>query len=132
MKSKRKRVFILISLFCTIIVGCGNDDDSSSQEQENANLNAMLAEITKIVESIDCTNPDDWSFISIGTKACGGPSGFIAYPLTIDTDNFLNKIEAYKMAMGEFNKKWEIVSDCSVLATPVDVKCVEMKAVLVF
>ncbi|WP_282080597.1 hypothetical protein [Aquimarina algiphila] len=133
MKSKGKGIQVLIILFLTILVGCGNDDDSSlSQEQDNTNLKTMLEEITKIAESVDCTNPDDWSFTSIGSKACGGPSGFIAYSLTIDTDDFLKKVETHKTAMKAFNKKWGIVSDCFVPATPIDVECVDGKAVLVF
>ncbi|MBL4887107.1 MAG: hypothetical protein JKZ03_01310 [Flavobacteriaceae bacterium] len=114
------------------IAACDTDDDSSSQEQERLNLEEMLSEINEIAESVPCENPYDWTFTAIGSKACGGPIGYLAYSLNIDTVSFLNTVEAYSIALDDFNKKWNIVSDCSVPPIPIDVACENGKAVLVF
>jgi hypothetical protein len=32
-------------------------------------------------------------FYSIGSKACGGPTGFVAYSLKLNTTEFLDKVK---------------------------------------
>jgi hypothetical protein len=32
-------------------------------------------------------------FTSIGSKACGGPTGFVAYSLKLNTTEFLDKVK---------------------------------------
>ncbi len=124
-------IVVLLSLFLGILIGC-DDDDASTEEQESDTLEEMLFEIIKIAESVDCVTPDDWTFTPIGSKACGGPTGFLAYSVTIDTNDFLEKVEAYKEAMNAFNIKWGVISDCALPATPVGVTCVDGKAELVY
>jgi hypothetical protein len=51
----------------------------------------------------------DWAFTSIGSKACGGPTGFVAYSLKLNTTEFLTKLKIHKLSekiqyeMGYFN-----------------------------
>lgn len=53
-------------------------------------------------ESKVCNDPDNWSYTAIGSKACGGPKGYIAYSNEIDVDAFLNKVEDYNRTEAEF------------------------------
>ncbi|NER18337.1 hypothetical protein [Spongiivirga citrea] len=121
--------FVAIVLLSLVCFSC-NDDDELTQEQEAQNLLLMFTEIEGLVASVDCTDASEWTFTDYGSKACGGPSGYIAYPTTIDTALFLEKIAAHKTAQRQFNEKWGVISDCSILPQPSTVSCVDGKPVL--
>jgi len=125
-----KFLFIAFSIF---FFSC-NNDDSSSQETENQNLTKMHNEIisASMVSSTPCTNPAEWSFTAIGSKSCGGPTGFIAYSLKINVPEFLKKVENYTNAQEAYNKKWGIFSTCDVILPPSGVDCVNGKPTLIY
>ena len=106
--------------------------DGMSQEQEAQNLRQLFFEIENLVAQHTCVDASEWRFIKYGSKACGGPSGFIAYPLNMDTANFLKKIETYTVAEQNFNQKWNITGDCSFPPLPIGVKCDHGKPVLFY
>ena len=103
-----------------------------TQEQESELLQKQYENIVSISESEDCLNSNDWLFTAIGNKACGGPTGFIAYSQNIDTVNFLNLVEDYTLAQKDYNQKWGIMSDCSVPPSPSSVKCENGFPVLIY
>ena len=125
-----KFLFIAISLF---FFSC-NTDDSSSKESENQNLSKMYDEIvsTSMVNTTPCTNPEEWSFTAIGSKACGGSTGFIVYSLKINVPEFLKKVENFTKAQDTYNKKWGIVSTCDIILPPAGVDCVNGKPTLLY
>ena len=118
----KKLNFIGIALLIGICFSC-NDDDALTQEQQAQNLDQMFSEIEILATSESCDDSTEWTFTSYGSKACGGPLGFIAYPINIGTALFLKKIEEYTTAQQEFNQKWGIVSDCSVPSQPSEIIC---------
>lgn len=128
-----KRISLLFMTIAFIFMGCSNDDDQT-QEQESQKLDQMYQEIIalSLVTTEACTNSDDWAFTAIGHKSCGGPTGYIAYSLKIDTAAFLKKVENYTKAQKEFNIKWGIPSTCEMAIPPTGVSCVDGKATLVF
>ena len=90
-------LFILgISFSCS-------DDDGTSQTQEAQSLQEMLKEIKDLASSKKCEDATEWTFTSYGSKACGGPVGYIAYSTTIDTALFLDKIAEHRIAQDQFN-----------------------------
>lgn len=105
--------------------------DESSQKYDEAQLDKLKASIEAMVAKEKCTNAADWAFSPIGTKACGGPVSYIAYPKKSDA-TILPKIEEYTQKMSEFNKKYSITSDCMMPAEPSGVKCQAEKAVLIY
>ncbi len=107
-------------------------DEPISQEQEANNLIKLSKEFTSMVENENCVNPEDWRFVDFGSKACGGPQGYIAYSINIDTVAFLKKIEEHRIAEITFNEKWGVFSDCSIPASPSEVVCENGKPVLVY
>ncbi len=109
-----------------------NSDESISQESELKTLQEQFEEITNMVEDATCDDPNNWTFTAYGSKACGGPQGFIAYPLTIDTITFLEKIEAYNLAEEQFNRKWGVISDCALVPSPESLMCENGKPVLIY
>ena len=113
--------FFTVLLISILIISC-NDDDSD-REREEQNLNELLAEIEDLANSESCTDPSDWTYTGYGSKACGGPVGYIAYPTTIDTAAFLEKVAAHRMAQQEFNRRWDVVSNCALVDEPRAVAC---------
>ena len=95
----------------------------STQEKEHNDLMVMFDEIQNLVRAIACNDGSNLTFTAYGTKACGGPQGYIAYTSHIDTVAFLKKIELYTEAEKEFNITWGIISDCSISPQPIAVEC---------
>lgn len=121
--------FITLFLLAGICFSC-SDDDGLTQENEAAALNELFFEIQNLASSKDCTDSSEWTFTSYGEKGCGGPVGYIAYSTEIDTVLFLEKIEEHRIAQQNFNKKWGIISDCSLPMEPEGVRCEDGRPVL--
>ncbi|MDY8135498.1 hypothetical protein [Aquimarina sp. 2201CG5-10] len=100
-----------------------DDDDALIQEQEAQNLNQLFFEIESLATSENCNDSAEWTFTSYGSKACGGPVGFIAYSTNIDTELFIKKIQEHRTAQQKFNQKWGVISDCSLPLQPSGVLC---------
>ncbi len=110
---------LILSGMCTC---CSNEEDSTQAEEAQV-INELLEEIQSLASSVDCIDASDWLYTSYGSKACGGPQGYIAYPVTIDGTDFLNKVEAHRRAQSAFNEKWDIISDCLLVGEPSGITC---------
>ncbi|MGX1024025.1 hypothetical protein [Psychroflexus sp. MBR-150] len=121
-------IFFSLSLF--FFSACSNTDDELTKNQEAKLLDEMFSEIENLALSQECDDPTEWRITSYGSKACGGPIGYLAYSINIDTVSFLNKIEKHRIAQQAFNEKWDIISDCSVPIQPESVICVDSKPIL--
>ncbi|TYP99825.1 hypothetical protein C7447_101430 [Tenacibaculum adriaticum] len=95
----------------------------SDQEKDHQKLIELFTEIENVSNSISCTNATEWSFTAYGSKACGGPQGYIPYSNQIDTVDFLQKIEEYTEAENQYNIKWNITSTCELPVQPQEVVC---------
>jgi hypothetical protein len=120
----------ILPLYLTFI-SCSNDN-SNSQEIDSKNLEKMYDEILVLSNSKQCENSTEWRFTAIGSKACGGPTGYIVYSQKINTSAFLDKVEKYTAAERTFNSKWSITSTCDVPPEPLNISCIEGKAKLVY
>jgi len=92
----------------------------------------LATEIRSQAAAESCENAEDWKFTSIGSKACGGPTGYLPYSVNIDTVLFFRLVEAHRLQEQEFNETWGVVSDCALALAPTDVICEDGKPVLVF
>ena len=92
---------VLLVLLLTTLTSC-QDNETLSQDQAAQNLQDMFTEIESMVNTISCDNSDDWTFIGYGSNACGGFVGYIAYPVFIDTQLFIELIEAHIQAQEDF------------------------------
>lgn len=137
-------LFLIITLTATSCKSANSNDlstlpkdiserpaDENSQKYDEAALEKLKAGIEFEITKEKCTRNADWTFAPIGSKACGGSAGYIAYPKKIETE-ILPKIENYTQKMSEFNKKYNIVSDCMMAPEPTSVRCENGKGVLVF
>ncbi|SDH63743.1 hypothetical protein SAMN05421846_101388 [Chryseobacterium taeanense] len=104
--------------------------DESSQKYDQAQLDKLKASIESEIAKEKCTNAAEWTFAPMGTKACGGPQMYIAYPKKLET-SILPKINDYTEKVKAFNQKYGIVSDCMMIIPPTSIKCIKGKAELV-
>lgn len=123
-------IFLISALF--IMISCGTQQHETTQDEEQEALIAQYQEIMEMAKSEPCEDTANWKFTPIGAKACGGPTGFIAYSKNIDENAFLKKVATYTADQKAYNKKWGIISDCMAIKPPIDVSCVNGTAELVF
>lgn len=117
-----KNVKFLGLLFLMVLCfSCRND--ALTQEEEARCLEELLDEIKSLATSATCNDASAWTFTSYGSKACGGPMGYIAYSTNIDTQFLLRKVEEHRTAQEAYNERWGIVSDCAVSPQPSGVTC---------
>ena len=122
----KKLKLIGVILLIGICFSCKDDGavaDDLTQEQEATSLSEMFVEIESLASSVSCSDSSEWAFVSYGSKACGGPVGYIAYSSTIDTVLFLEKVEVHRIAEEDYNMKWGIASDCSAPSQPNGIRC---------
>lgn len=95
----------------------------TDQEKDHRILMELFNGIQELSMSVSCIDSNDWDFVAYGSKACGGPQGHIPYSKNINTVTFLEKVAAYTKLEDEYNKKWNIVSDCNLPTQPKSVNC---------
>ena len=100
-----------------------------SQQQDSKILQDLRSEIDEMIAKNPCVSSDKWRISPIGSKACGGPIAYLAYPISIE-DEIIPKIQNYTQLNSDFNKKYDIVSDCMMVQPPSGIKCENGKAVL--
>ncbi len=96
--------------------------DGLTIEEDQLRLEEQFESIEEMVKNVSCEDESDWDFTAYGSKACGGPVGFIAYPINIKSP-FLKAVEDYNQAQHDYNERWGIGSDCSVPVQPNHIRC---------
>lgn len=86
-------------------------------------------EIETLISNSPCENPIEWRMSPMGSKPCGGPERYIAYPIK-EEEKILKKIDAYTHMQETYNKENNSMSDCAMVLPPTKILCVEGKAVL--
>lgn len=127
----KKLIWTLLYLILTFgfLSSCGIFDEDSRKFQLDE-IEELKSEILALSESVPCTNSTEWKFTPMGSKACGGPTHYIAYHQSVEAD-FLELVSQYTTLQAEYNKKNNVVSDCLLIASPKSVSCEGGKAILV-
>lgn len=105
-------------------------NEKTSREQDDRNLAQLLKELNDLSASVPCANTTGWTFVPYGTKACGGPLGYIPYHSSIDVECFRKKVALYTDLTKLYNIKHSVISDCSVAPMPKGVDCENGKPIL--
>ena len=141
MKNMIFKQLAILSVFTLLIISCDKNDDTipsdddttlSPEEVDQKRVNDLYNEIVELSESKQCTNSDDWRHTSYGSKACGGPVGYLPYSIQIDSANFFNKINEHRTSQGEYNKKYGAYSTCDISPSPTEILCTNGKATLLY
>ena len=101
-----------------------------TQEEEQVQMKNLIKEIDSIIATEICSDPNDWKFTAIGSKACGGPTSYIAYPIKLEA-KILPKVIQFTSMQSDFNTKYSLMSDCAMVMPPVEIRCENGKAILV-
>lgn len=91
----------------------------------------MYAEIQAMAETSTCNGNQELKYIAVGSKACGGPFAYLAYSASIDMYSFERLVAQYNQYQGNYNKKWNVASDCTLLMPPKGITCENGKPKLV-
>ena len=84
----RSLVIFASGLLLFTLYGCPQERDP--QDMAYADLEYQWSQILALAQSAPCDNPSQWSFTPYGNKACGGPQGYLAYPLRIDVEGAIS------------------------------------------
>lgn len=126
-----KKINLLLVATILILSSCSHDD-SALKIQEQQQLDALYQELISIAGSVPCTNSENWTFIAVGSKGCGGPFSYLAYPLSIDTISFLEKVSYFTSEQEKYNAKWNPISNCLAVQPPTDVVCTDGKPTFIY
>lgn len=124
--------YFFIALLALTFIGCEVDQTSGTKEEDQQELITLRNELETVSVEFTCDNAADWKFTPVGAKACGGPTGYVAYSTKIDETLFLRKVALYTEKQKVFNRKWNIVSDCMAIAPPKSIDCVSGKPKFVY
>ena len=103
-------------------------NDNNSFESDLSILDNAENEILNTINNYQCMDSEDWQIAAIGTKACGGPQYYVAYPK--ENTDLLNSIEIYSLSEEVFNEKWSVISTCDIAVTPLSVSCEDNRYIL--
>lgn len=129
----RKCVYFFTILLISVI-GCNESDDSSTGNYNTdvTTLQTSLNAINALANQSTCGDNFTCKYIGLGEKACGGNKSYLLYSTSIDTDELEAMVIAYNKFEKEFNIKWEIISDCSLILPPTGTSCENGKCVAVY
>lgn len=105
-------------------------ENTFSHEEEQVQMKNLIKEIDSLITTESCSDPEEWKFTAIGSKACGGPVSYIAYPIKLE-EELLPKVAQFTAMQTAFNTKYKMMSDCAVVLPPVEIKCENGKAILI-
>lgn len=120
---KRLFFFLISAMLVTSFIFSCTDKKESMQSDDQAELEKQYQEIMTLANKYSCENAGDWKFTAIGSKACGGASGYIAYSVKTDESSFLKKVDQFTKMQADYNKKWAAYSDCALVVQPKGVTC---------
>lgn len=126
-------IVIFMMAMVSLVFAC-KDTMKNSMKEDQDRLDIQLKDIQNMsmAQQTVCQNASEWRFTAIGAKGCGGAIGYITYTTKIDTVAFINKVKVYTNQQQEFNKKWNIGSDCSLVLHPKGLACENGKPKLVY
>ncbi len=94
----------------------------TEQENDFRDLMSLFDALYELKANFSCNNASTWAYTPYGSKACGGPQGYIAYPKEIEVA-FLQKVAVYTEAEHTYNIKWGVFSTCDMPREPTGVEC---------
>ena len=151
---KTLKIIVIMYTSFLFFVGCTKNEvspkenfvseitDKSSRQQDSLFIAKLSLEINSLAQNDKCAANNQFRFVGIGAKPCGGISRYIAYNINfpstgasaIQEKDFLAKVEFYNQESLRYLKKNfpNLISDCSLPPPPKSVECRDGKPVLVY
>ncbi|WP_439475599.1 hypothetical protein [Algoriphagus formosus] len=106
--------------------------ESEQKVDFSAEMDELYEEIQNLSSSQTCSDPDEWSFVALGSKPCGGPWEYIAYSKQINVPEFLAKVKHYNELQEQDNIQNNRFSDCMYVSPPKSVICQNGEPIFVY
>lgn len=120
----KKIIFFILFSFLLQSWQCSRDSISSQTKIITSNeLKIKKQDIINYISSFNCTI--GCNYIALGSKPCGGPREYIAYPGNINETILTEMVEEYNQMEYNYNIQNEIISDCAMVMPPNEVNCVD-------
>lgn len=117
------KILILLLLLIGTTGSCQNSEEI--QEVSTQDLDLQFKEITNLIASKNCTENSQCSYLAYGSKACGGPQGYLVFSSEVDLGKLKELVENYTTAEATYNKQNGIMSDCGIVSPPQTIGCVD-------
>ena len=128
-----KKVYVPVFALCLVFMAFQCEDDIHlTQEQEALELNTLKQTIDDLASQPLCNESTECNYIAFGSKPCGGPWVYLIYSTAIDEEKLIMLVEEYNQKQDAFNKKWDVVSDCSVALPPTNINCENNTCIAVY
>lgn len=115
--------FVCLLVVSFMLNGC--DLPGSNNSVTLAQLETQLKDIQNFVSKGNCSQAGECSYLAIGSKACGGPAGYIVFSNNIDVDALKQMVERYTEDQKTYNKENNVISDCSLANPPEKLDCLD-------
>lgn len=128
-------LFGLMSLFIlSTAMQCDDDDNigASSCDSQLETLLNLRTDIEAMASASTCSEEFECRYIGFGSKACGGPKGFLIYTTSIDTLALSSLVENYNQLERDYNISCDQHSDCSVPQVPIGFECENNQCIPIF
>ncbi|KYG82821.1 hypothetical protein [Roseivirga echinicomitans] len=132
---KKYIIVLCFALGLNALMSCSAEDDfgfdkNTTLEEAMGMLEEIQSDIQGIVSDKSCDGSGDCKVLAYGKKACGGPSTYVIYGSKIDEALLEKKSNEYTALQDEMNKRYGLISDCSLMYIP-EATCVDGKCVIV-
>ena len=114
---------ILLNFFLFVGIFASCEQLANEAEVTRADLDKQLAEINNFIATATCSSEGECRYIAYGSKACGGPQGYLLYPEGVDEEKLKKMIAKYSEDEDNYNKINGIISDCSLPNPPAKIGC---------
>jgi hypothetical protein len=122
------KAFVLLLLFVVSTASCQNTDDVQSVTLQDLEL--QFEAIQELVSQSNCSENSQCSYLAYGSKACGGPQGYLVFSSDIDVNKLEVMVTKYSEDENTYNKQNGIISDCSFPLPPENLTCKDGKCVI--
>ncbi len=117
------KLLILLLLFVSTAGSCQHSEEIP--QISASDLERQLEQIKDLVASKNCTENSQCSYMAYGSKACGGPQGYLVFSSEVDLVKVQELVKNYTTAEAAYNKQNEIMSDCSLVNPPQSIGCID-------
>ncbi len=107
------------------------DQPKSDSMVSWSQLQHIRGSIDSIVSGKICDDASAWRSAPLGSKPCGGPAEYIAYPKESESA-VLKLVTRYTALHTRYNRQNQLQSDCIMVTPPLEIRCESGKPVLVY
>ena len=113
---------LLLVVFASLLLNTAIAQENQHRDGEAI---AALMKVTKFLADADlrCATVDDCKLISVGSRACGGPAGYLVTSKLNGNMTELNYLASQtEVKQAAYNRNYGIQSICSLI-TPPELRC---------